>query len=111
MPLAGQVERAVADWLGEEAALLFPSGYQVNTGLPQALLQLLTRCVSDLLEVERLDQLVVQVALDLRELDVPAASGTTTTTRSTAPETPLRTADTIDQPSATHSPTSDRRSR
>ena len=38
-PLAGVVERTVADWLGAEAALLFPSGYQANAGLPQALLE------------------------------------------------------------------------
>ena len=32
-PLDVEVERAVAQWLGAEAALLFPSGYQANLGV------------------------------------------------------------------------------
>lgn len=32
-PLHATAERAVADWLGAEEALLFPSGYQANLGL------------------------------------------------------------------------------
>ncbi len=32
-----RVERAVADWLGAEEALLFPTGYQANLGLVTAL--------------------------------------------------------------------------
>ncbi|MBJ75541.1 MAG: dethiobiotin synthase [Planctomycetes bacterium] len=32
-----EVERAAAEWLGAEAGLLFPSGYQANTGLVPAL--------------------------------------------------------------------------
>jgi 8-amino-7-oxononanoate synthase len=36
-PLDEQVERRVADWLGGEAALLFPTGYQANLGLVSTL--------------------------------------------------------------------------
>lgn len=36
-PLHPHAERAVAAWLGAEAALLFPSGYQANVGLMGAL--------------------------------------------------------------------------
>jgi 8-amino-7-oxononanoate synthase len=36
-PLDERVEAAVAEWLGAEAALLFPSGYQANLGLVGAL--------------------------------------------------------------------------
>lgn len=36
-PLHPHAERAVAAWLGAEAALLFPSGYQANVGLIGAL--------------------------------------------------------------------------
>ena len=32
-PLDAELERAVAEWLGAEAALLFPSGYQANLGV------------------------------------------------------------------------------
>ena len=32
-PLDVELERAVAEWLGAEAALLFPSGYQANLGV------------------------------------------------------------------------------
>jgi 8-amino-7-oxononanoate synthase len=36
-PLDERAEAAVAEWLGAEAALLFPSGYQANLGLVGAL--------------------------------------------------------------------------
>jgi 8-amino-7-oxononanoate synthase len=36
-PLHERAERAAAEWLGAEAALLFPSGYQANLGLIGAL--------------------------------------------------------------------------
>jgi 8-amino-7-oxononanoate synthase len=36
-PLDGRVEAATAEWLGAEAALLFPTGYQANIGLVTAL--------------------------------------------------------------------------
>ena len=32
-PLDGELEREVADWLGAEDALLFPTGYQANLGV------------------------------------------------------------------------------
>jgi 8-amino-7-oxononanoate synthase len=35
--LDAQAERAAAEWLGSESALLFPSGYQANVGLIAAL--------------------------------------------------------------------------
>lgn len=36
-PLDREAEQAAAEWLGAEAALLFPSGYQANVGLVPAL--------------------------------------------------------------------------
>ena len=37
LPPAAAAERAAAEWLGEEQALLFPSGYQANLGVIGAL--------------------------------------------------------------------------
>src|SRR5688572_12126277 len=36
-PLAARSEKAAAEWLGSETALLFPSGYQANLGVVGAL--------------------------------------------------------------------------
>jgi 8-amino-7-oxononanoate synthase len=36
-PLGARAEQAAAEWLGEEAALLFPSGWQANVGVVGAL--------------------------------------------------------------------------
>jgi 8-amino-7-oxononanoate synthase len=44
-----EVERRFADWLGFEDAVLFPSGFQANVGVPAALLRTGELAYSDLL--------------------------------------------------------------
>lgn len=46
-PLHGAAERTCAEWLGAQAALLFPSGFQANLGLLQALAEPGVLLVSD----------------------------------------------------------------
>jgi 8-amino-7-oxononanoate synthase len=72
-----RAEEAVAEWLGAEAALLFPSGYQANLGLVGALVGRGDAVFSDarnhasLIDAARLSRarLHVHAHLDLEELD------------------------------------------
>lgn len=76
-PLHPHAERAVAAWLGAEAALLFPSGYQANVGLLGALVGRGDAIVSDReihassIDGARLSraQVFVHEHLDLADLD------------------------------------------
>lgn len=49
LPIHDVLEAEVADWLGTEAALVFPSGYQANLGMLQALAGPEDQIVSDAL--------------------------------------------------------------
>lgn len=76
-PLHPHAERAVAAWLGAEAALLFPSGYQANVGLLGALVGRGDAIVSDReihassIDGARLSraEVFVHAHLDLADLD------------------------------------------
>ncbi len=76
-PLCAEAERAVAGWLGAEAALLFPSGYQANLGCLCALAGRGDAIVSDrlnhasLIDAARLSRsrVFVHEHLDLTELE------------------------------------------
>ena len=75
-PVHAAAERAVAEWLGAEAALLFPSGYQANLGLVSALARRGDALFSDarnhasLVDAARLSRARVHVHahLDVEEL-------------------------------------------
>ncbi len=49
LPIHERLEAAFADWLGTDAALVFPSGYQANLALLQGLARAGDRIVSDAL--------------------------------------------------------------
>ena len=76
-PLHEKAERAAAEWLGAEAALLFPSGYQANIGLIGALAGRGDALFSDaanhasLIDGARLSgaRVFVHAHLDLEELE------------------------------------------
>jgi len=76
-PLDERAEDAVADWLGAEAALLFPSGYQANLGLVASLVGRGDALFSDernhasLIDAARLSRarVLVHAHLDLAELE------------------------------------------
>ncbi len=76
-PLHERAEAAVAEWLGAEAALLFPSGYQANLGLVGALVGRGDALFSDardhasLIDAARLSRarVFVHAHLDLAELE------------------------------------------
>ena len=76
-PLHEQCEAALADWLGDEAALLFPSGYQANVGLVGALVGRGDAVISDrdnhasLIDGARLSRarVVVHAHRDLADLE------------------------------------------
>ncbi len=76
-PLHERAEATVAEWLGAEAALLFPSGYQANLGLLGALVTRGDALFSDarnhasLIDAARLAraQVFVHAHLDLAELE------------------------------------------
>jgi len=76
-PLDERAEAAVAAWLGAEAALLFPSGYQANLGLIGALVGRGDALFSDrlnhasLIDAARLSRarVFVHAHLDLAELE------------------------------------------
>jgi len=76
-PLHERAERALAQWLGCEAALLFPSGYQANVGLVGALVGRGDVVVSDrdnhasLIDAARLSRarVLVHEHLDLDDLE------------------------------------------
>lgn len=76
-PLHERAEAAAAEWLGAEAALLFPSGYQANLGLVGALVTRGDALFSDrsnhasLIDAARLSraQVFVHAHLDLAELE------------------------------------------
>ncbi len=76
-PLHEQAERSAAEWLGAEAALLFPSGYQANLGLIGALCGRGDALFSDranhasLIDAARLSRahVLVHEHLDLEELE------------------------------------------
>ena len=85
-PLAARAERAAAHWLGSDAALLFPTGYQANLGVVGALAGRGDTVFSDelnhasLIDAARLSRARVHVYAhgDLDELDaLLARSGTT----------------------------------
>ncbi|MFT4516030.1 MAG: 8-amino-7-oxononanoate synthase [Planctomycetota bacterium] len=85
-PLHEQCEQAAATWLGSEAALLFPSGYQANIGLVGALVGRGDAVISDrdnhasLIDAARLSRarILVHDHLDLAGLEraLRAASST-----------------------------------
>ena len=109
-----EAEDVVDDLLDEALALHpvqreLPSLDPFGERLPEALGELVARRVADLFEVERLDQLVVEVSFDLRELDLPAAAGAARErwapragwpARCTHPA--LSTTNSIDEASTTH---------
>lgn len=76
-PLDERAEALVAEWLGAEAALFFPSGYQANLGLVGALVGRGDALFSDalvhasLVDAARLSraQILVYAHLDLAELE------------------------------------------
>src|SRR5262245_585681 len=76
-PLHERAEAAAAEWLGAEAALLFPSGYQANLGLVGALVGRGDAVFGDranhasLVDAARLSraQVFVHAHLDLAELE------------------------------------------
>ena len=76
-PLHEQCERSVAAWLGSEAALLFPSGYQANVGLLCSLVGRGDAIISDrdnhasLIDAARLSRarILVHDHLDLGDLE------------------------------------------
>jgi 8-amino-7-oxononanoate synthase len=76
-PLDERAEAAAAEWLGAEAALLFPSGYQANLGLVGALVGRGDALFSDrlnhasLVDAARLSRarVFVHAHLDLAELE------------------------------------------
>ncbi len=84
-PVHEEAERAVAEWLGAEAALLFPSGYQANLGLVGALVGRGDALFSDernhasLVDAARLSRARVFVHrhLDLDELESALARSKT----------------------------------
>ncbi len=47
LPELRELERELAELIGTESALLFPSGFQVNTGVPAALIEAHDRVCSD----------------------------------------------------------------
>ncbi len=47
LPELRELEREIAELIGTESALLFPSGFQVNTGVPAALIEARDRVCSD----------------------------------------------------------------
>ncbi|MEW6071664.1 MAG: dethiobiotin synthase [Planctomycetota bacterium] len=75
-PLHAAAERAAAEWLGAEAALLFPCGYQANLGLVTSLVRRGDAVVSDrlnhasLIDAARLSRarIFVHAHRDLDEL-------------------------------------------
>jgi 8-amino-7-oxononanoate synthase len=79
-----QVERAAAEWLGADEGLLFPSGYQANTGLVPALVGPGDLVVSDarnhasLIDGARLSRARVEVHdhLDAKHLEHLLENGT-----------------------------------
>src|SRR5262245_32659218 len=81
-PLHVACERAAAEWLGAEAALLFPSGWQANAGLVSALAGRGDAVFSDrlnhasLVDAARLSRarVFVHAHLDLEELERQLAS-------------------------------------
>jgi 8-amino-7-oxononanoate synthase len=86
-PLDAQCESAVADWLGAEAALLFPTGYQANVGVVSALAGRGDAIVSDelvhasLIDAARLSRAEVHVH---RHLDLEHAAELLAASRSAA---------------------------
>ncbi len=80
-PMHEEAERAIAEWLGAEAALLFASGYQANLGLVGALIGRGDAVFSDernhasLVDAARLSRARVFVHrhLDLEELEAALA--------------------------------------
>lgn len=84
-PLHEQCEAALAEWLGAEAALLFPSGYQANVGLVSAMVGRGDAIISDrenhasLIDAARLSRarIYVHEHCDLADLEraLRAASG------------------------------------
>lgn len=84
-PLHEQCEAALAEWLGVEAALLFPSGYQANVGLVAAMVGRGDAVISDrdnhasLIDAARLSraQIYVHGHCDLADLEraLRAAAG------------------------------------
>lgn len=93
-PVDAEAERAAAEWLGTEAALLFPSGYHANLGLLGALVGPGDRILSDelnhasLVDGARLSRARVEVFRhrDVEQLEAllarPAAGRTLVATES-----------------------------
>jgi 8-amino-7-oxononanoate synthase len=76
-PVDDELEGQVADWLGSEAALLFPSGYQANLGLigalagPRDVIVSDESCHASLIDAARLSRARVRLHrhLDLEQLE------------------------------------------